>query len=140
MSGRHSKNRFFTPGLKVALNHPVIEGEWHIQSVDYGGEAMPGRHGRLQILAGRFSLQIAGTPRQVGAVELDSNAQPASTLDLIWHESGAESRRLRAIVRVRGELMQFCYYPDATMPRPTVFSSEGSPPAILVRCRRQDPV
>jgi uncharacterized protein (TIGR03067 family) len=117
----------------------MLDGDWHIQSVDYGGEPMPGRHGQLQILAGRFSLQIAGTPRQVGAVELDIAAQPAPTLDLIWHESGAESRRLRAIVRVRGELMQFCYYPDIASPRPSVFSSEGTPPAILVRCRRREP-
>ena len=117
----------------------MLEGEWLIQSVDYGGEALPDRHGQLQILAGRFSLQIAGTPRQVGAVELSPDATPAPALDLIWHESGEETRRLRAIVRVRGELMQFCYYPDAALPRPGEFSSNGTPPAILVRCRRVVP-
>jgi uncharacterized protein (TIGR03067 family) len=117
----------------------MLEGDWHIQSVDYGGEALPERHGQLQILAGRFSLQISGTPRQVGAVELDPAAHPAPALDLIWHEAGTETRRLRAIVRVRGELMQFCYYPDAALPRPAAFASTGTPPAILVRCRRVEP-
>ena len=116
----------------------MLEGEWHIITVDYAGEALPGRNGRLQIIGARFALQIGGTPREVGAVEHDASANPA-TLDLVWREpGGGESRRLRAIVRVRGELMQFCYYPEATGERPTAFDSTGTPPAILVRCRREN--
>lgn len=114
----------------------MIEGEWRILAVDYGGEALPGRAGRLQIIGPRFSLQIAGAPREVGAVEHDPGANPA-TLDLIWRDGGRETRRMRAIVRVRGDLMQFCYYPEADTHRPAAFSSEGTPPAILVRCRRE---
>lgn len=114
----------------------MIEGEWHILAVDYGGEALPGRDGRLQIIGPRFSLQIGGAPREVGAVEQDAAATPA-TLDLVWREpGGGESRRLRAIVRVRGDLMQLCYYPEAGGDRPAAFDSNGTPPAILVRCRR----
>ncbi len=115
----------------------MIEGEWRILAVDYAGEALPGRNGRLQIIGTRFSLQIGGTPREVGAVEQNPEASPA-TLDLIWREAGGdEARRLRAIVRVRGDLMQFCYYPEAAGERPAVFESKGTPPAILVRCRRE---
>jgi uncharacterized protein (TIGR03067 family) len=114
----------------------MIEGEWRILTVDYAGEALPGRNGRLQIIGARFSLQIGGAPREVGGVEQDAAASPA-TLDLIWREpGGGESRRLRAIVRVRGDLMQFCYYPEAAGARPAAFDSNGTPPAILVRCRR----
>ncbi len=117
----------------------MIEGEWRILAVDYAGEALPGRNGRLQIIGARFSLQIGGTPREVGAVEHDASSSPA-TLDLVWREAGGnESRRLRAIVRVRGDLLQFCYYPEAGGERPAVFESKGSPPAILVRCRRDVP-
>jgi hypothetical protein len=115
----------------------MIEGEWRILAIDYAGEALPGRNGRLQIIGPRFALQIGGAPREVGAVEHDPNATPA-TLDLVWREAGgSESRRLRAIVRVRGDLMQFCYYPDTADQRPSAFSSRGTPPAILVRCRRE---
>lgn len=114
----------------------MIEGEWNILAVDYGGEALPGRNGRLQIIGTRFALQIGGAPREVGGVEHDAAAAPA-TLDLIWREpGGGEARRLRAIVRVRGDLMQLCYYPEATGARPAAFASKGTPPAILVRCRR----
>jgi uncharacterized protein (TIGR03067 family) len=114
----------------------MIEGEWNILAVDYAGEALPGRLGRLQIIGPRFALQIGGAPREVGAVEFDGSATPA-TLDLIWREAGGqEARRLRAIVRVRGDLLQFCYYPEAVGARPVAFESRGSPPAILVRCRR----
>ena len=114
----------------------MIEGEWRILAVDYGGEALPGRHGLLQIIGPRFALQIGGAPREVGGVEHDASATPP-TLDLIWREpDGGEARRMRAIVRVRGELMQFCYYPEATGDRPAAFDSRGTPPAILVRCRR----
>jgi uncharacterized protein (TIGR03067 family) len=119
------------------IGGPMIQGEWRILAVDYGGDALPGRHGRLQIIGTRFSLQIGGTPREVGAVEQNSEVTPA-TLDLIWREpGGGESRRLRAIVRVRGDLMQFCYYPEAVGQRPAAFDSNGTPPAILVRCRRE---
>jgi uncharacterized protein (TIGR03067 family) len=115
----------------------MLEGEWRILTVDYAGEALPGRNGRLQIIGARFALQIGGTPREVGAVEHDTSASPA-TLDLVWREpSGGESRRLRAIVRLRGDLMQFCYYPEAAGERPAAFDSTGIPPAILVRCRRE---
>lgn len=115
----------------------MIEGEWRILAVDYAGEALPDRHGRLQIIGARFSLQIGGAPREVGGVEHDAAASPA-TLDLVWREAGdGESRRVRAIVRVRGDLMQFCYYPEAAGERPVAFNSNGTPPAILVRCRRE---
>jgi uncharacterized protein (TIGR03067 family) len=114
----------------------MIEGEWTILAVDYAGEAMPSRRGSLQIVGTRFALQIGGAPREVGAVEHDASATPA-TLDLVWREpGGGEARRLRAIVRVRGELMQFCYFPEDEAARPAVFDSRGAPPAILVRCRR----
>ncbi len=117
----------------------MLEGEWTILAVDYAGEAMPGRNGRLQIIGACFALQIGGTPREVGAVEWDETAAPA-TLDLVWRDgTGGEARRLRAIVRVRGRLMQFCYFPETTEARPSAFESRagaGTPPAILVRCRR----
>jgi uncharacterized protein (TIGR03067 family) len=114
----------------------MLEGEWRILSVDYGPENVPARHGVLQIIGPRFSLQLGGTPREVGAVEHDAAAEPA-TLDLIWRDAAeGETRRLRAIVRVRGELMQFCYYPETSGARPPAFSARGEPPAILVRCRR----
>lgn len=117
----------------------MLEGEWHILAVDYGNEDLPNRTGRLQIIGERFALQIGGAPREVGRIELDAAAQPA-TLDLVWREpDGGEARRLRAIIRVRGELMQFCYYPESTGSRPTDFNSRTSPPAILIRCRRLHP-
>ncbi len=116
----------------------MLEGDWRIVAVDYAGEALPGRLGSLFITGSRFALQIGGAPREVGAVEHDASASPA-TLDLVWREGGGrEARRLRAIVRVRGELMQFCYYPEAEGARPAAFDSRGTPPAILVRCRRAE--
>ncbi len=118
----------------------MIEGDWQIIAVEYGGEALPGRTGRLEIVGERFALQLGGTPREVGRVEFLPSTSPApATLDLVWREAGnRETRRLRAIVRQRGEVMQFCYYPDASMARPEVFRSDGPTPAILVRCKRQD--
>ena len=120
----------------------MFEGEWQILAVEYGGEAMPGPTGRLQIVGKCFAIQVAGTPREVGGVELDVTASPAK-LDLVWRDSkGEEARRLRAIVRIRGQLMQFCYFPDLTGSRPNQFdsrASENKPPAILVRCRRNGP-
>ncbi|MEN9840501.1 MAG: hypothetical protein RL376_301 [Verrucomicrobiota bacterium] len=115
-----------------------LDGEWHILGVDYAGEPLPGRTGRLQIIAPRFAIQIGGTPREVGGVEFVSSAEPAS-LDLIWRDhGGGEVRRIRAIVRRRGTLMQFCYYPEGGTSRPTTFDTlptATTPPAILVRCR-----
>ncbi len=117
----------------------MIEGEWTILGVDYAGEALPGRTGKLQITGPHFALQIGGTPREVGGVEIDAQASP-TTLDLIWRDSGGgEAKRLRAIVRVRGTLMQFCYFPEAGAGRPAAFESRATattPPAILVRCRQ----
>lgn len=117
----------------------MLEGDWNIIAVEYGGEALPGRTGRLEIVGARFALQLGGAPREVGRVEyLAGDGPAAGTLDLVWREHGErETRRLRAIVRTRGELMQFCYYPDATVARPGMFRSDGAPPAILVRCKRR---
>lgn len=116
----------------------MLDGDWHIQGVDYAGEPLPGRTGRLQIIGPRFALQIGGAPREVGAVELDAAATPP-TLDLVWRDpAGGETRRLRAIVRLRGALMQFCYFPEGDGARPTDFDSRAHgerPPAIVVRCR-----
>lgn len=116
-----------------------IDGEWTILAVEYGGEALPGRGGTLQVREGRFALQIGGTPREVGLVECAGSAGADGTLDLIWLEAGLETRRLRAIVRTRGRLMQFCYFPENASARPRHFDSRSqvdSPPAILVRCRQ----
>jgi uncharacterized protein (TIGR03067 family) len=117
----------------------MLEGEWQILAVEYAGEAMPGRTGRLQIIDGRFAIQIGGAPREVGGVELDATTTPAR-LDLVWRDSGGdEARRLRAIARVRGQLLQLCYFPDAADTRPGQFDSaatESTPPAVLIRCRR----
>ena len=119
----------------------MIEGEWTILTVEYAGEALPGRSGRLHIIGPRFSLQIGGAPREVGAVEFDSAPAPAR-LDLVWRDSsGRESRRLRAIVRARGSLLQFCYFPEEAAAAPADFESrgrEGRAHAILVRCKRVD--
>lgn len=116
----------------------MIEGEWRILAVDYGGESVPARTGSLQILGSRFALQVGGAPREVGAVEHDPAAEPA-TLDLIWRQpDGGEARRLRAIVRRRGEVLQLCYFPTESVGRPSLFASRAAgdaPPAILVRCR-----
>lgn len=118
----------------------MLEGDWQILVVDYAGEPMPGRTGKLRITGSRFALQIGGAPREVGQVEWDASGQPAK-FDLVWREpGGGEARRIRAIVRVRGQLMQFCYYPETGLARPVEFAStatETSPPAILVRCRRE---
>ena len=128
----------FLPIARIV--HRMLEGEWTILAVEYAGEAMPGRTGRLQIIGARFALQIGGTPREVGAVEWQETTSPAS-LDLVWRDgAGGETRRLRAIVRVRGQLMQFCYFPEASEARPSAFDSRAradSPPTILVRCRRE---
>lgn len=118
----------------------MIEGEWTIIAVEYAGEAMPGRTGRLEIFEKRFSLQIGGTPREVGAVEYAAEAEPAR-VDLVWREAGGETRRIAAIVRVKGQLMQLCYFPEAGGGRPATFESRAvgaAPPAILVRCRRRE--
>ena len=120
----------------------MIDGEWIILGVDYAGEAIPGRTGRLQLIGPRFSIQIGGSPREVGAVVFDPASEPLS-LDLIWRgASGEETRRLRAIVRVRGSLMHFCYFPEAGGARPSTFDSRATsttPPSILVRCRFVEP-
>ncbi len=120
----------------------MIEGEWRILAVDFGGETVPARTGLLQILGSRFSLQVSGTPREVGQVEHDPTATPA-TLDLVWHHpDGSEARRLRAILRRRGELLQLCYFPNENTGRPSLFESRATdttPPAILVRCRLAPP-
>lgn len=116
-----------------------IEGDWAILAVEFGGEALPGRNGRLQVRQGRFALQIGGAPREVGLVEFAAPPGPPATLDLIWLEAGLETRRLRAIVRTRGQLMQFCYFPENGSARPRHFDSRSradTPPAILVRCRQ----
>ncbi|MBC8009878.1 MAG: hypothetical protein H7067_07255, partial [Burkholderiales bacterium] len=67
-------------------------------------------------------------------------AVPA-TLDLVWRDAdGGENRRLRAIVRVRGQLLQFCYFPENSDARPTRVDSRAdatTPPAILVRCKQK---
>lgn len=120
----------------------MIEGEWRILAVEFGGETVPARTGFLQILGSRFSLQVSGTPREVGSIEHELSTQPA-TLDLVWHHpDGSEARRLRAILRRRGDLLQLCYYPSENTGRPSLFESratESSPPAILVRCRLTPP-
>ncbi len=118
-----------------------LDGEWQILGVDFAGEPLPDRTGRLQIIAPRFAIQIGGTPREVGGVEYVSTQEPAC-LDLIWRDSsGGEVRRIRAIVRRRGTLMQFCYYPEGGAARPPGFDTlptPTSPPAILVRCRLKE--
>ena len=116
----------------------MLDGEWQILAVEYGGEIMPGRTGLLQVIEGRFAIQIGGTPREVGSVEFDAAVSPAR-LDLVWRDSSGETRCMRAIARLRGQLLQFCYFPDNTDARPAQFESAATatrPPAILIRCRR----
>lgn len=117
----------------------MVEGEWQILAVEYAGEVMPDRTGVLQVIGDHFAIQIGGTPREVGSVNWEEKG-PNIHLDLIWRDSGGrETRRIRAIARTRGQLMQFCYYPSTEPDRPERFESRASdtkPPAILVRCRR----
>jgi hypothetical protein len=126
----------------------MLDGDWQILAIDYGHEALPGEGGLLQIIGSRFSLQLGGAPRTVGGVEYRAASDTAegataapATLDLSWSDTlGAPARRIRAIVRVRGDLMQFCYYPEEGPARPGAFEARASaahPPAILVRCRRR---
>jgi uncharacterized protein (TIGR03067 family) len=121
----------------------MIEGEWRILAVDFGGETVPARTGSLQILGSRFSLQVSGAPREVGSIEHNFAASPAA-LDLVWHHpDGREIRRLRAILRRRGDLLQLCYFPNENTGRPSLFESratDATPPAILVRCRLASPL
>ncbi len=117
----------------------MLEGEWQILAVEYGGETIPGRVGTLEITGTRFELRLQGLPAENGRLTLDDRAAPAS-LDLMWTDrAGAPGRSLRAIVRVRGGVMQLCYVPEAGAARPSEFASRAtplSPPAVLIRCRR----
>lgn len=118
----------------------MLEGEWQILSVEYGGETIPGRVGTLEITGARFVLRLQGLPSESGRLHLNDRSSPAS-LDLMWTDraGAAPGRSLNAIVRVRGGLMQLCYVPEAGAARPGEFASRAtplSPPAVLIRCRR----
>ena len=121
----------------------MLDGNWNILAVEYAGETMPGRTGSVRFGGAAFALQLEDQPPEMGQAELNSLGSPAA-LDLVWREDGGKiTRRIRAIVRVRGRLMQLCYFPDDGPDRPADFESRATadrPPAVLIRCRREDPV
>jgi uncharacterized protein (TIGR03067 family) len=119
----------------------ILHSSWRILAVEYAGEAVPDRGGWLHLAATSFTLHHDDTAPQSGTLTLDAAASPAA-LDLAWRGADGSPYRLRAIVRTRGELMQFCYFPANDQGRPARFDSRaanGEQPAILVRCRRDRP-
>lgn len=112
----------------------MLNGTWVPQSAEFSGQAIPLPPTRWVIDGERYVME-AEEGRDEGRLVVDTLAWPHA-VDVVGQQGPNAGKTLRAIFRVRGDLLQICYDVGESAARPSVFVTVRGSMALTVRYRR----
>ncbi len=112
----------------------MLNGTWVPLAAEFSGQSIPLPPTRWIIDGERYVVE-AEAGQDAGSLVIDATATPA-TVDLIGRTGPNAGKTLRAIFRLRGDLLQLCYEVGDTPVRPTAFVTARGSMALTVRYRR----
>lgn len=112
----------------------MLDGIWIPQTADFSGRAIPLPPARWTIVGERYVVEGEGG-RDEGRLVIDTSVTPHA-VDLVGQAGPNAGQTLRAIFRVRGDLLQLCYEVGEAPLRPAAFVSAEGSMALTVRYRR----
>jgi len=112
----------------------MLNGTWVPQSAEFSGQAIPLPPTQWVITGERYVVE-AEEGRDEGVLVVDTSASPHA-VDIVGQVGPNSGKTLRAIFRVRGDLLQICYEVGDAPARPTVFVTARGSMALTVRYRR----
>lgn len=113
----------------------MLDGIWIPTGAEFSGQNIPLPESRWEITGSRYVVDSTESGRDEGDLRIDAAASPA-TIDLVGTVGPNARQTIRAIYRIRGDLLQLCYHVDGREDRPTAFSAEIGAMTLLVRYRR----
>ncbi|MDR1281866.1 MAG: hypothetical protein LBK99_13735 [Opitutaceae bacterium] len=115
----------------------MIDGIWEPRGAEFGGQAVPPPGLLMTIEADRYTITREGGERDAGRIEISGDSSAGwHEIDIVCEQGIGAGRRLRAIMRRRGNLLQLCYHAEENGERPQAFVSRRGSLAVLVRYRR----
>jgi uncharacterized protein (TIGR03067 family) len=112
----------------------MLNGTWIPQAAEFSGQAIPLPPARWVIAGERYVVESEGG-RDEGLLVVDTKVTPHA-VDLVGQAGPNAGQTLRAIFRVRGDLLQLCYEVGESPTRPAAFVSVEGSMALTVRYRR----
>lgn len=112
----------------------MLNGTWVPQTAEFSGQSIPLPPTRWVIDGERYVVE-AEHGRDEGVLVVDAEATPAA-VDIVGQRGPNAGRTLRAIYRMRGDLLQVCYEVGDAPARPTAFLTAPGSMALTVRYRR----
>jgi len=112
----------------------MLDGVWIAQAAEFSGESLPVPESRWVIAGTRYVVESAAG-RDEGDLLVDAEATPLA-VDLVGRSGPNGDKTIRAIFRLRGDLMQLCYDVGGDNRRPSTFAASRGSMRVLVRYRR----
>lgn len=112
----------------------MLNGTWVAQGAEFSGEVIPLPPSRWIIEGERYVVEAEGG-RDTGALVVDTGCSPHA-IDLVGQEGPNAGKTLRAIFRIRGDLLQLTYLVGDDPARPTAFGTIRGSMSLTVRYRR----
>ncbi len=113
----------------------MLNGIWVPQGAEFSGESIPMPPTRFIITGDRYRVESEGGDDE-GVLVIDTEVTPHA-VDITGMTGPNAGKTLRAIFRMRGDLLQLCYEVSEVPRRPGGFSTTRGSLQILVRYRRE---
>lgn len=112
----------------------MLDGTWIPQGAEFCGEALPMPDTRWVITGNRYVIEEE-EGRDEGELMIELEVTP-HTLDLVGKTGPNAGKTIRAIFRIRGDLLQLCYDVSGQARRPQAFGTARDSMQLMVRYRR----
>ncbi len=112
----------------------MLDGTWTPQGGEFSGESLPMPDTRWVITGTRYVIE-SENGRDEGELIFDATATPLA-VDLVGTSGPNGNKTIKAIYRVRGELLQLCYDVSGDNRRPAAFTTSKGSMQLMVRYRR----
>jgi uncharacterized protein (TIGR03067 family) len=112
----------------------MLDGIWIPHGAEFSGEALPTPESRWIVTGTRYVVE-SEAGRDEGELRIDAAASPAS-VDLVGTSGPHGNKTIRAIFRLRGDLLQLCYDVSGDDRRPVTFTTSKGSMQLMVRYRR----
>lgn len=112
----------------------MLDGTWTPQSAEFSGEPLPLPDTRWVITGTRYVVE-SGNSRDEGELIFDVMATPLA-LDLVGLSGPNGNKTIKAIYRIRGDVLQLCYDVSGNDRRPVEFKTGKGSMQLMVRYRR----
>ena len=112
----------------------MLDGTWELQGARLGDQSIEIPGGQMIVTGDRYSVQTpAGLDE--GMLEVDAAADPIA-VDLVGTAGPHAGTRIRAVARLKGDLLQLAYDVGGSTRRPPDFVARGGTSVVAVRYKR----